>query len=269
LWGSIVTPAIAATETFHETYEVEPATTLNLHNKNGGVTIRGWEKSYIEVSAEKTSRWGGNVDNVEITVITDDDTLTIETIYLVKNPRVSVTYEISVPEDVSVRSVGSSNGAITLENTRGDVVAETSNGSIEIEDLQGTAKAKTSNGKIEITRVSGYVEAKTSNGSITITDVSGTVAAQTSNGRIRAEIQEIQDDIRIKTSNGSIELYVSPDLNATIEMKTSNGKITIQGIEIIASELSKTKLKGKFGNGGKHLDVKTSNGSIDVYKLQE
>jgi DUF4097 and DUF4098 domain-containing protein YvlB len=241
---------------------------LALQNKNGGVTMRGWEKSYIEVSAEKKSRWGGNVDHVEIKITRGDGTLTIETIYRVKNPRVSVTYDISVPEHVSVSAVDSSNGAITLEDLQGDIVAETSNGRIEIEDIHGAIKAKTSNGRIEIHQVSGDVEAKTSNGSIEITEVSGIVAAQTSNGRIQVEISEMQEDAQIKTSNGAIELYVSPDVHANIEMKTSNGKITIQEIEIITSELSRTELKGKLGNGGKQLYVKTSNGNIDVYKLQ-
>jgi len=263
-----VLPATAATEKFHETYEVATGTKLELYNKNGAVTIRGWDKAYVDVYAKKKTNWGGKLDNVKIEVTTENETLVIKTVYLVKNPRVSVSYEIKVPETVTVRQVETSNGAIELEDIQGNVVAETSNGEIEVEDVDGDVKAKTSNGKIEIENVEGYVDAKTSNGSIKITEVSGIVAVQTSNGSIQAEIPEIPEDVHIQTSNGSIELYLASDLNAEIEMETSNGRITIQDIEIIASELSKTSLKGRIGDGGKQLNVKTSNGKIEVYRLE-
>jgi DUF4097 and DUF4098 domain-containing protein YvlB len=262
-------PIGAASENFQETYEVKPGTTLEVQNKNGSVEIARWDKPQVEVWAEKKADFlGGKLDKVKIEV-TAGDVMSIKTVYLEENPRVSVTYIISVPKDVSVKSVESSNGAITLKGTQGDVTVETSNGRIEVEGVNGNVKAKTSNGKIEITSVQGSVEARTNNGEIAITKVTEIRSAETSNGRIRAEIQEMRDDVELKTSNGAIELYLSPKLNIEIEMKTSNGKISTQGVNITSSESSDTKLNGKIGSGGKQLSVKTSNGSITVYKLAQ
>jgi DUF4097 and DUF4098 domain-containing protein YvlB len=261
-------PAVfAATETFHETYEVAPGTPFRVHNINGGIRLSAWDKDYVDVVAEKREQIGGNAKNVKIEV-TVGDTITIETVHLVKYPRVSVNYTISVPAAIVVESVQSSNGAITLQNVHGDVTAETSNGAIDITGHTGTVRAKTSNGAIELNRIDGYVEAKTSNGAIKISGVSGLVSAETSNGSISTEIPGIQNDVRIKTSNGAIKVYLSAELDASVELKTSNGKIGLHDIEILTSEIGKTSLKGRIGDGGNLLYVKTSNGSIDVYRLE-
>lgn len=257
----------ADTETFHETYEVSSGTPLTVLNKNGAIRISVWDKDSVDVVAEKKTQLGGNLNNVKIEV-TVGETMTIETVYLVKNPRVSVKYTISVPAQVVVESVKSSNGAITLNEVSGDVTAETSNGVIEITGNKGNVNAKTSNGAIELNRIDGYVEARTSNGTIRIAGVSGLVAAETSNGSISTEVPDIQNDTHIKTSNGPIKVYLPAELDANLELKTSNGKIGLHEIEILTSEVSETSLKGRIGDGGSLLYIKTSNGSIDVYRLE-
>jgi DUF4097 and DUF4098 domain-containing protein YvlB len=260
--------AMAATETFHETYEVGPETPLTVSNKNGGITINVWDNDFVDVTAEKKTHLGGSLDDVEIHVTTGD-TLTIETVYLVKFPRVSVNYTILVPASVIVEEVQTSNGAIRLQGCQGDVAAQTSNGAINIQQHTGDVSAKTSNGSIDVQQITGYVKAKTSNGGISIANVAGIVEAETSNGSISAEVTDIQaDEVTLKTSNGRVKVFLAPDLNAELEMKTSNGKITIQDVEIITTEISKTRFEGRIGDGGKKLNVKTSNGSIDVYGLK-
>jgi DUF4097 and DUF4098 domain-containing protein YvlB len=233
------------------------------------VEIRQWEESNVKVSAKKKTSRGGKLDNTKIQVTIQDDTMKIETIDLVKNPRVSVTYDVRVPAEVIVNYARTSNGEIELEGTQGDATLETSNGKIEIKDINGDIWAGTSNGKIEIEDVDVVVSAETSNGNIEIIGVTGIKQVETSNGEIEAEIPAIQDDdIRIKTSNGSIKLYLSPDLDADFEMKTSNGRIKLHDLEVVASEISRTRLKGKIGDGGNLITVKTSNGRIDLYQLQ-
>jgi DUF4097 and DUF4098 domain-containing protein YvlB len=263
----LASPAFAVTETFRETYEAKAGTPLTVSNKNGGITIQVWNKNSVEVVAEKKTRIGGRLKDVEIQV-TVGDVLSIETVYKVKFPRVSVNYTINVPASLVVQNVKTSNGAISLEGTSGDVMADTSNGSIKIVEHAGGVQAETSNGSVYLQNIEGIVKAKTSNGAIKITDVAGIRNAKTSNGSIQAEVTEIAGDaLELKTSNGRIKVFLSPTLNANVEMRTSNGKISLHGVEIITSEISKTSIKGRVGNGGKTLNVKTSNGSIEVHGL--
>lgn len=263
----LVLPAFAVTETFHKTYDVKAGMPLTVSNRNGGITIQVWEKNSVDVVAEKKTRIGGRLEDVEIQV-TIGDVIAIESVYLVNNPRVSVNYRINVPAGLVVQNLKTSNGAISLQGTGGDVVADTSNGAIKVVEHRGDVQVETSNGSIELRNIRGIVDAKTSNGSITIADVTGISSAKTSNGSIHAEVAEIAGEaLEIKTSNGRVKVFLSPDLNADVEMQTSNGKITMQDVEIMTTEISKTKIQGRIGSGGRMLNVKTSNGAIEVYGL--
>ena len=259
---------IADTEIFDETYEVSSGSTFEIRNRNGGVKIQGWNSNEIKIHAIKKTQWGGKLENVKIQVSTGDP-FKIETIHLVNKPRVSVSYDIKIPVNVGVKTVKNSNGKIVLENTHGDTDVETSNGKIVIEDVVGNIIASTSNGAIEIEEVMGVVSAFTSNGAIDVEKVTGVVELETSNGPIDAEVPDIGDNgLRVRTNNGSIELDLASDLSAGIEAKTSNGDIEVNELELIVKEVSKERLRGKIGNGGKMISCKTSNGSITLSKLK-
>jgi len=258
----------ADTETFDETYEVSSGTRFEIRNRNGSVNIQGWDRSQVKVHATKKTQWGGKLENVKIQVSQGAD-FKIETIHLIKKPRVSVSYDLRVPVNVVVKLVRTSNGKIELEATHGDTEVETSNGKIEIENAVGNINAHTSNGAIEIKDVMGFVSAHTSNGAINVEGVAGVVELETSNGAIETEVSDIwENGLRVRTSNGSIELNLDSDLNVDVEAKTSNGKVKLDGLEVIAKEISKNTLRGKIGKGGKKISCKTSNGSIILRKLK-
>jgi DUF4097 and DUF4098 domain-containing protein YvlB len=241
---------IQSSETYRKTIEAEDGATLEVRNRNGSIEISSWDNDYIDVYAIKRSAFGrSELEKVDIRVQSDGDII-IQTEYLQRNARVSVNYEIRVPVGLEVTKVNSSNGRISLRKIRGDVTAETSNGSIEIRDVNGSVSAKTSNGKVHISGVTGIREVKTSNGSISV------------------EIPEILDDITIRTSNGSIKLYLPGELNADLDLSTSNGKVNTHGLEVFFRSFSNTHLNGKIGEGGSIIQVTTSNGSIDMYKLK-
>ncbi|MBU1297687.1 MAG: hypothetical protein KKF20_05135 [Bacteroidetes bacterium] len=238
-------------EEFLKTYTVQPGTKLELYNRNGSVFVSTWDKDYVEVYAVKRSRYGKrDLGKVKIEV-KQNGRLTVRT----KSDRfisgVSVDYEIKLPGDVVVDRVENSNGMIKLEGAKGDARLITSNGSITVKDWDG------------------YIDAKTSNGSIRIFGNTGIDKVETSNGSIEAEISRLgEDNVKITTSNGSIKLYISENINADLEMKTSNSRIQLNDVEILTRNVSKNYIKGKVGKGGNLIFVKTSNGSIDLYKLR-
>lgn len=281
----MVLPAGANTEVFEQHYDVEPGTRLELKNRNGEVRISQWDESRVRVYAKKKAQPGGNLKKVDIIVETGD-TLRIETVYLVNNPRVTVNYEIHVPAGTIVAAVENSNGLIRLENIEGGSSVKTSNGKIVIRNAAGNILAETSNGEIDIQDVTGDVTAETSNGSISISSVTGIASGKTSNGKIKvekvgglrdlttssgyieAEIPAIfTEDLLLKNSNGAIKVKLPSGLNAELELKTSNGNINLHEIEVLTSKVSKNSLKGRIGAGGALLKMKTSNGAIDLYPL--
>ena len=164
-----------------------------------------------------------------------------------------------------------SSGGIAVKNSGGSITATTTNGNIEIEDSEGDAVLNASNGGISVRTVDGYITAKTSNGPIDISDATGILIAETSNQSIKAEIANIKaQGTTVKTTNGSIDLHVSPALVADIEMKATSGQISIMSApsSLYIVRADPTYFQGVLGAGGPKIYVEATNGSIDFHKLE-
>ena len=241
-----------ATDYFNGEYEANENTVLKATTLNGQIEITAWDGDTVSFNAVKKSSFDQEeLDNVEINVIESENQIEIEAKYIGQRTTTpSVDMNIKVPRNVTVDSATTSNGAVQISGTKGDVKATSSNGAIVIENVDGYVSATTSNGRIEVRGTTG------------IKDLTS------SNLGIYAEVYDFQDNISISTSNGGITVYINPSLNADIDMTTSNGQITISDISLnltISEEKHKT---GELGDGGNTLDIHTSNGNINLRKLE-
>lgn len=239
------------TEYFNGSYAVNDQTILTVANINGHVEIMGWDGDNVTINAVKKSSFGNEeLDKIQINVTTTGNYLNIKTKYSgLSSIQGSVDLNIKVPRNIRIESVTSSNGPIQITQTKGDITAESSNGGIFIDTVEG------------------YVSAETSNGQIQVKGTTGIGNLRTSNGPIIAEVADVQQDIRIETSNGAVTISVNASLNATIEMTTSNSQITIEGISLNIQLLETTHVIGSMGTNGQSIDIHTSNGKIKLLKL--
>ena len=280
---AILVYGIVTTKEIRKTFEVNNNTGLIIDNLNGSIKITGWDKAFVDVVVtKKTSHGSETLDNVDIVMIQKKDII-IETKHLSKNPKISVSYELSVPKELLLKSIQSSNGSINIKNAGivdivrtsngsislekcgGEINADTSNGSITAEDIDGSVIANTSNGRIKLKNITGVTEANTSNGSIQIYNVAHIGDTKTSNGSIKAHVMNMRNDADISSSNGSITIYLANTLNADLKASTSSGKIKLHDFPIVVNDISKTKISGSIGDGGYLLKLKTSNSNINIY----
>src|SRR5690606_31218321 len=107
----------------------------------------------------------------------------------VQNNDVSVEWEVQVPRGVNL-------------------TARTVNGSIDATGLSGTTLARTVNGAVRVS-TSGIAQASTINGSIDATLGSS----------------DWQDDLEFESTNGSVVVSFTGDLNAQVDASTVTGSI--------------------------------------------
>ncbi len=239
------------TDYFNEEYDSNENMIIDISTFNGQIEIYIWDNEKISVDAIKRSSISQEeLDNVEINVGESNNNMKIEAVY--KGQRISkpsVDMNIKVPMSLTIDMVKTSNGAIIIKDVKGNLTAESSNGAITIENVEG------------------YVTAATSNGFI---DVSGTVGIKdliTSNGYIHAEINDFQENIDLRTSNGAITVSINPTLNADITMQTSNGIISIDDLSLDFSTNQEKYKEGILGVGGYEISLHTSNGNINIDDL--
>jgi DUF4097 and DUF4098 domain-containing protein YvlB len=239
------------TEYFNEEYTVGKNTVLTVSTINGKLEIYSWDGDTVKVDAIKKSRIGQEeLDKMEIIVTETTDLIDIAAEYTgTRAITPSVDMNIKIPANVTVESVSTSNGAVIIDGVMGNLHAESSNGDIYIDN------------------VDGYVSASTSNGLIDVESTTGVRDLSSSNGDISAEIFDFQEDIMISTSNGRIDVYLNPELNASIELSTSNGEVSISGLSVNYTTSEEKYIAGTIGDGEYLIAVDTSNGNIRLLQL--
>lgn len=240
------------TDYFNGSYAVNEQTILIITNINGQVEITSWNGNNVTINAVKKSSFGQEeLDKIDINVTSVGNYLNIQTKYTdLSAIRGSVDMNIKVPYTIRIESVTTSNGAIQITDTNGDIKTSSSNGAIIINTVDGYVSAETSNGRIEVKGTTGIKD-----------------SIRTSNGAITVEVADFRDDITIDTSNGPVAVYLNPSLNATIDMVTSNGQITFEGISLNVQLLEQTHVIGSLGSNGHKIDIHTSNGKIQLLKI--
>jgi bla regulator protein BlaR1 len=256
--------------TFLRLFDVKAGSKLQVYNTNGKVEVSTWDQNKVKVFATITTKSAEYKDASEVIEIKTGSTMIIRT----KNIKdISVAYEIKVPQGTKVEKIITSNGQIEAYGIKGPTYLSSSNGTITAQNIDGDIIAETSNGKIDIDKA-GFIKASTSNAAISLRNIEGIEEIKTLNNKIYAEINRLKSNYtNIETSNGEIELRLSKNLDAELIANTSEGKIYTheisdkQRFEIIDSKEEKY-IKAKVGKGGhKEINIRTSNGNINIKSL--
>ncbi len=240
------------TEEFHKTLPLKTEGSFSLNNVNGSISITTWKEEKVEIRATKTTKHDPEkLKEVKIEIESTPDSILVDTVYSKhRNIRVSVYYEVKVPEGINLGKIKSVNGDVTLSGPLGSV------------------KALTTNGRIELEGASGRINLSTTNGAIEASDIRGVLEAGTTNGSIFLGLDTLEDEVKAKTVNGSITLrFKSGRIDADLEARTVNGKVHLDfPVTFKTIMKSKHSLEGQIGQGGVGISLRTVNGSIKITK---
>ena len=213
---------------------------LSVKNINGDLTVEGWSKNTIEVTALKTAKNQEDLDNMQIFTEKNGDRVSIRVEYKHdhddwdNNQTGAVDFTIHVPKGTEIDRVEFVNGDIEVTGIEGDVEASSVNGEVSGRKLGGDVNLSTVNGGVELVATS---------------DISA---------------------IRMNSVNGDITLLLPKKFDARIEAGTLHGDITaIDGADVDATRFSGTSMRGTIGKGTMKVDLNTVNGSIQIRREGE
>ena len=128
---------------------------------------------------------------------------------------------------------------------------------------------RTVNGGIEASGITADAEAHTVNGGVEL-DATGTARAETVNGGITARLGRTDwtGALTLKTVNGGIEMTMPEGLSADVKASTVNGDIQTDFPLTVTGRISRRKLEGTIGSGGRLLELSTVNGGIELRKAR-
>jgi hypothetical protein len=170
--------ALAADGTFEERLDVPDATLLEVGTGSGSIEISsgpGREITVVgKVRVNRNSFWrrGGDADEV-LQQVLDNPPVELEGNRLVVGRikdrgirnRVSISYEIVVPEDTRIDAATGS-GSISVADVAADVEVSSGSGRLTLEDIGGPVKASAGSGSIRADGVAGEFRANAGSGGI-------------------------------------------------------------------------------------------------------
>jgi len=200
---------------------------------NGGIRVRGWERSDVVVRARiiayaDTENEARQVAS-QVRIETGGGQVRARGPEAQGDRRWNVSYEINAPQ----------NGQLTLN---------TNNGGISVRDLRGTVRFRARNGGINLENVAGDFKGETSNGGISV-DLSG--------NRWDGE------GLDVETNNGGVKIDMPEQYSAELEAGTTNGRLNIDFPVTVQGSLGK-HINTTIGGGGAKIRAITTNGGVSI-----
>jgi DUF4097 and DUF4098 domain-containing protein YvlB len=240
-------PAAAAAEDFQWRGRLAAGKTVEIKGVNGAIDASLAQGDEVEVTATKRSR-KSHAEDVRIEAVEHAGGVTVCAVY----PDLDGGRNECGPGEAGRMRTRNNDTEVhfTVRLPRGvRFMPKTVNGDVEAEGLESDVDASTVNGSIQVA-TSGRAEARTVNGSI----------------RAQAGRADWTGDAAFKTVNGSITLTLPASAGAEVRAETVNGEIQTDFPLTVTGRISKRRLAGTIGGGGRTLELETVNGSIHLRK---
>ena len=257
-------------------FSLDGVADLHLATFDGSIEIRGSERSEVIVEIEKRGPTREAVDALQVESSQKGNRIELE----VKRPRTESFTGFGLHVSTSAR-------LIVRVPKRANIVARTGDGSILIEGASGRLELRTGDGAIRASEVSGELVLNTGDGSVTVDRAEGRLALETGDGGVNVEGKlsvvkmhtgdgsivyraepgaEMAEDWEISTGDGSVSLYLPAGFNADLDAHTGDGSIR-NNLDIAdrrsdPEDRDRRSLRGRLGEGGRRLRVRTGDGSI-------
>jgi hypothetical protein len=248
---------------------------LRLTTFDGAIEVRSWDRPEVLVQIEKRGQDKDALAAIEIIAEQKGDVIQVETRTAKATSSFGIGYVVStsaklvasVPRNTNLL-LRTSDGSVIVERVTGKAEIHTGDGSIRATETAGEMLAETADGSIQIEDVAGRVEARTNDGSIRLSGTPTSLRARSGDGSISLRIRDgasMTDDWMIATGDGSISLELPQGFAAQIEADPgSDGRVRndLKLANVVGGDREKRMLTGALGEGGKHLTIRTADGTI-------
>jgi len=301
--------ALAQRVPFERSFDAGAARVLDVETDNGRITVTAGEAGRIVVTGTVTIRQGWNVpaDALAIAqavaakppVTLDGQTVTLRMPADAAARRaVSVSYQVRVPRDTTIRSVSDS-GATSISGVSQPVSIRTQSAAIGIQHLGGGATITTGSGAVTADGVAGALSITTSSSGVTAQSIGGSLRVRTESGAVvaalsgegDADVETGSSAIRVTGSrggiaaqsrsgriilsgtprrdwtanaeSGSVECSIDHGAAFTLDASSDSGSVVVSGATVQGT-VTKSMVAVTVGGGGPMVKLHSRSGSIAI-----
>jgi DUF4097 and DUF4098 domain-containing protein YvlB len=229
---------------------------VTLSTFDGSIEIRPWDKAEVQVIIEKRGPSKESLAELVINATQEGSHVTVE----VTSPRNRMGFHIG----------GSPNARLIVSvPASSDIVAKSGDGSIDIERVAGHVELGSGDGRIRASDLTGDVNVHTGDGGIMLDGTFATLRARSGDGSVRihaAKGSTASGDWEVTTGDGSITLEIPDGFSGDLDAHTGDGRVHTEDVTIsnVDGQMRRNSLKGRLGNGGHTVRLRTGDGSITL-----
>lgn len=277
--------------TFDRSFQVNGPVDLEVLSRSGDITIRNGAAGTVSIHGKINlgNSWFSGDRRSDVQAIQNNPPVrqngnSIRVDYINYN-NISIDYEITVPDDTSVRShtgsgdqdieglrgrveLESGSGDLKLARLTGEMRFQTGSGNVRGHELSGPARAKAGSGDIDIEETGeGDIDIRTGSGNITVKGINGGFHAEAGSGDIRGDGSP-KNLWTVRTGSGNVTLRVPQDAAFDVDVSSSSGSVTlghpVQTTVQGRVQESRKSVVGKVRGGGPTISVHTGSGDVQV-----
>lgn len=233
------------TEKFEQNYPLSANGRVSVSNVNGSITVEAWDRNEVRLEATKVADSKETLQSVEIQIDAKPDHFSVETDYHWNTGRdggwgrgrkMEVHFKLMVPRGAVLDEIETVNGSVVVSNFTNQTKVSAVNGNVTANNLRGAASLST---------------------------VNGTVAAD-------FERLDPASRISLETVNGTVNLALPSDSNATIKADSVNGDIGNDfGLPVRKGKYVGRDMYGKLGTGETQVRLESVNGKLWVARKKD
>ncbi len=256
------------------TFDVSGTPDVRLTTFDGSIQIKTWDKDRVLVEIEKRGPTEEALKSLEVVADQNGDRIQVEvrrptggeSLFGIGNYSRSAKIVATVPRKANVVAT-SGDGSIRVEQVAGRCELRTGDGSVRGSGIEGDLVVHTGDGSVTLQDVSGDVDLRTGDGGVSLSGALGMVRVQTSDGSVTVRADQgsrMTDDWSVTTGDGSVVLYLPSDFAADLDAHTGDGSVTsdLDVTTTVSGRIDRKTLKGRLGEGGRTLRIRTGDGSI-------
>jgi len=259
-------------------FTIKGTPSVHVTTFDGSIHIQSWDKAEVLVEIEKRGPTREAVDALEVKSSQDGDTIEVEvkkpqSTFRVVGMRLSPTARLTVwlPKRADVKA-RSGDGSIAIEHVNGRIELHTGDGSIRANDIAGELTLNTGDGSVTVDEAEGRLALDTGDGGVNVSGRLSGVRLHTGDGSIVYRAQPgtaMSEDWDITTGDGGVSLYLPSDFGAELDAHTGDGAIRndLNVTSAGSREADRRTVRGRLGNGGRQLRIRTGDGSIRLRTL--
>jgi len=232
-------------------HKLERGGKVSISNRNGSISITGWDKDVIEATVTGKDR-----SDPSAVKISEDRPGMVSITADGERGRHEKRLQVRLPHYAEIESASAHNGDIDVTGIEGPVKISSGSGDLKLTQV-GPLTASTGSGNIHVDQVAGRATISAGSGDISLNHT-GPLEVQAGSGDI--SLSDIKGSAKVQTGSGDV---TAGDVGGDFIGKLSSGDLALNRVSGLVN-VSVTSGNAQVNHGGSDVRVNTISGDISI-----